>query len=154
MMSKARNNAAKGKFNNVEFRLGEIENLPIANDTADVIMSNCVINLSPNKPRVFEEAFRILKPLGRLAISDVVATAELPEELRNDPALIAGCMGNASLIEDLEKMIIDAGFTDVRILPKNESREFIRDWAPDTNITDYVVSATIEGIKPARKGCC
>ena len=154
MMSKARNNAVKGKFDNVEFRLGEIENLPIANDTADVIVSNCVINLSPNKPRVFEEAFRILKPAGRLAISDVVATVELPEELRNDPALIAGCMGNASLIDDLEKMIIDAGFTDVRIQPKDESKHFIRDWAPDTNITDYVVSATIEGIKPAKKSCC
>jgi SAM-dependent methyltransferase len=154
MLSKARNNAVKGKFDNVEFRLGEIENLPIANDTADVIMSNCVINLSPNKARVFEEAFRVLKPAGRLAISDVVATVELPEEMRNDPSLIAGCMGNASLIEDLEKMIVEAGFTAVRIQPKDESKDFIRDWAPDTNITDYVVSATIEAIKPAKSACC
>lgn len=157
MLSKARNNASKGKYDNVEFRLGEIEHLPIANDTADVIISNCVINLSPNKPQVFKEAFRVLKPGGRLAISDVVATVELPPEMRNDAALIAGCMGNASLIEELELMIKAAGFIKVHIEPKDESKEFIRDWAPDHNITDYVVSATIEGIKPTCRpgsGCC
>ncbi len=149
MLSRARHNAAKGNFSNVEFRLGEIENLPVADSTADVIISNCVINLSPDKARVFREAYRILKPGGRLAISDVVATIELPEAMRNDPLLIAGCMGNASLIEDLEAMIKDAGFERVRIEPQDESKEFIRDWAPEHNITDYVVSATIEGIKPA-----
>jgi len=154
MLSKARNNATKGNFRNVEFRLGEIENLPIANDTADVILSNCVINLSPNKSQVFKETFRVLKPGGRLAISDVVATVELPAEMRNDPALIAGCMGNASLIEDLEAMITAAGFENVKIQPKDESKEFIRDWAPDHNVTDYVVSASIEGIKPDPNGCC
>lgn len=155
MISKARNNANKGKFSNVEFRLGEIENLPVANNTVDVILSNCVINLSPNKARVFQEAFRILKPGGRLAISDVVATVELPEAMRNDPQLIAGCMGNASLVEELEKMIRDAGFEKVSIQPKDESKEFIRDWAPGHNVTDYVVSATIEGVKPKiRVACC
>lgn len=154
MLSKARGNAVKGNFSNVEFRLGEIENLPVADNTANVVISNCVINLSPNKARVFQEAFRILKPGGRLAISDVVATVELPDAMRNDPMLIAGCMGNASLVEELEQMIKEAGFEQVRIVPKDESKEFIRDWAPDHNITDYVVSATIEGIKPAAKGCC
>ncbi len=157
MLSKARNNATKGGFANVEFRLGEIEHLPIADNTADVIISNCVINLSPDKPQVFREAFRILKPGGRLAISDVVATVELPEAMRNDPALIAGCMGNASLIEALEAMIEAAGFVDVRIAPKDESKEFIRDWAPGHNVTDYVVSASIEAVKPGCKpgsGCC
>jgi len=157
MLSKARNNAAKGKFTNVEFRLGEIEHLPIADASVDVIISNCVINLSPNKSQVFKEAFRVLAPGGRLAISDVVATVELPEEMRNDPALIAGCMGNASLVEDLEAMIKAAGFKDVRIEPKDESKAFIRDWAPGHNVTDYVVSATIEGVKPGCKpgsGCC
>ncbi len=75
--------------------------------------------------------------------------------MRNDPALIAGCVGNASLVEDLERMIAEAGFENVRILPKDDSREFIRDWAPGRNVTDYVVSATIEAIKPgARTGCC
>jgi len=148
MISKARDNAERGRYGNVEFRLGEIEHLPVADDSADVIISNCVINLSPDKPQVFREAFRILKPGGRLAISDVVATTELPEEMRDDPALIAGCMGNASLIEDLEGYIRDAGFVDVRIEPKDESREFIRDWAPGRRVEDYVVSATIEAVKP------
>ncbi len=157
MLSKARANAARGHYTNVEFRLGEIEHLPVADGTADVIISNCVINLSPDKAQVFREAFRVLKPGGRLAISDVVATAELPEEMRNDPALIAGCMGNASLIEELEEMIRAAGFTDVRIEPKDESKEFIRDWAPGKPVTDYVVSATIEARKPGCRpggGCC
>jgi SAM-dependent methyltransferase len=153
MISKARNNAARGEYTNVEFRLGEIEHLPIADDIADVIISNCVINLSPNKPQVFRDAFRILKSGGRLAISDVVATVELPEDMRNDAALIAGCMGNASLISDLEKMMREAGFDQIHIEPKDESREFIKDWAPGTNVTDYVVSATIEAVKPSACGC-
>jgi len=149
MLSKARSNAAKGMFENVEFRLGEIEHLPIADETIDVIISNCVINLSPNKPQVFKDAFRVLKPGGRLAISDVVATVVLPEEMRNNAGLIAGCMGNASLIDDLEKMMVDAGFEQIKIEPKDESKEFIKDWAPDHNITDYVVSANIEAVKPS-----
>ena len=153
MLSKARNNATKGNFSNVEFRLGEIEYLPIADATADVIISNCVINLSPDKPQVFREAFRVLKPGGRLAISDVVATMELPDEMRADEQLIAGCMGNASLIEELQQMIVEAGFEKVRIAPKDESREFIRDWAPGRGVEDYVVSATIEAVKPGG-GCC
>jgi SAM-dependent methyltransferase len=148
MLSKARSNAQKGMFENVEFRLGEIEHLPIADGTADVIISNCVINLSPAKPQVFREAFRVLKPGGRLAVSDVVATVELPEDLRNDAGLIAGCMGNASLIGDLEQMLNDTGFEQIRIEPKDESKEFIKDWAPGRNVADYVVSATIEAIKP------
>lgn len=153
MVSKARANGLNGKFENVEFRLGEIEHLPIADTTADVIISNCVINLSPNKPQVFRDAFRVLKPGGRLAISDVVATVELPEQMRKDAGLVAGCMGNASLIEDLEMMMLDAGFECIRIQPKNESKEFIREWAPGHNVTDYVVSATIEAIKP-KSSCC
>lgn len=148
MLSKARRNARKGQFTNVEFRLGEIEHLPVADASVDVIISNCVINLSPDKAQVFADAFRVLKPGGRLAVSDVVATTELPEAMRRDAALIAGCMGNASLIEDLEAMLHAAGFTDVRIAPKDESKEFIRDWAPEHNVTDYVVSATIEAVKP------
>jgi arsenite methyltransferase len=148
MLSKARGNAIKGHYGNVEFRLGEIEHLPIADNTADVIISNCVINLSPDKAQVFRDAMRVLKPGGRLAISDVVATIELPEAIRNDPQLIAGCMGNASLIEELESIITAAGFDDVRIQPKDESRDFIRDWAPGRGVEDYVVSASIEARKP------
>jgi SAM-dependent methyltransferase len=156
MLSKARANAAKGQYDNVEFRLGEIEHLPVADATVDVIISNCVINLSPDKAQVFRDAYRALKPGGRLAISDVVATVELPETMRNDAALIAGCMGNASLIEELESFMLGAGFTDVRIEPKDDSREFIRDWAPEHNVTDYVVSANIEAIKPMTSAgsCC
>ena len=147
MLSKARSNADKGSYTNVEFRLGEIEHLPVQDNLVDVIISNCVINLSPDKVQVFKDAYRVLKTGGRLAISDVVATVELPEEMRNDEALIAGCMGNASLIEELEEMMASAGFTDIRIAPKDESKDFIRDWAPEHNITDYVVSASIEALK-------
>jgi SAM-dependent methyltransferase len=157
MLSKARANAVKGLFENVEFRLGEIEHLPVADASVDVIISNCVINLSPNKPQVFKDAFRVLKSGGRLAISDVVATVELPDEMRTDAGLIAGCMGNASLIAELEQIMAEAGFEQIRIEPKDESREFIKDWAPGHSITDYVVSATIEAVKPGdccAGGCC
>ncbi len=147
MVSKARDNAAKSGFGNVEFRLGEIEHLPVADQSIDVILSNCVINLSPDKGQVFREAYRVLKSGGRLAISDVVATAELPEELRADPGLYSGCMAGASLIEDLAAVMKGAGFRDVRITPKDESRDFIRDWAPGRNVEDYLVSAHIEAVK-------
>jgi SAM-dependent methyltransferase len=159
MISKARANAAKGQYHHVEFRLGEIENLPLANDHVDVIISNCVINLSPNKARVFSEAWRVLKPGGRLAISDVVASVELPEELRNDLELYSGCMAGASLVSELETILRDAGYENIRIAPKDESRDFIKDWAPGRGVEDYVVSATIEAIKPggdccADSSCC
>jgi len=148
MLEKARANAIKGGYSNVEFRAGQIEELPVADDTVDVIISNCVINLSPEKSRVFKEVFRVLKPGGRLAISDIVATAELPEEARQDFALYTGCMAGASSITALEQMMRDAGFSAIEIKPKDESREFIRTWAPGRGIEEYVVSATIEGIKP------
>lgn len=149
MVSKARANAEKGGYRNVEFRLGEIENLPVADGTVDAIISNCVINLSPNKHRVFAESYRVLKPGGRLAISDVVAFAELPEDIRQDMALFTGCMAGASLISELEEMLRTNGFQQIRIARRDESKAFIRDWAPGAAITDYVVSATIEAIKPA-----
>ena len=95
---------------------------------------------------------RVLKAGGRLAISDVVATVELPEEMRNDAGLISGCMGSASLIVDLEEMMRAAGFEQIRIQPKDESKEFIKDWTLGQNVTDFVVSATIEAVKPS--ACC
>lgn len=144
MLTEARANAAQGDYRNTEFRLGEIEHLPIADATVDVILSNCVINLSPDKPQVFAEAYRVLKPGGRLAISDVVALGTLPEHLRDDQALYAGCMGGAVSIAELTAMLERSGFIDVRISPKDASRAFIRDWAPGTAIEDFVVSATIE----------
>jgi arsenite methyltransferase len=148
MLAKARANAAKVGYTNVEFRLGEIEHLPVADASVDVIISNCVINLSPDKPLVFREAFRVLRSGGRLAISDVVASAELPEAVRQDLALYTGCMAGASQIGELEAMLRDAGFTAISIQPKDASREFIRDWAPGRRVEDYVVSASIEAVRP------
>jgi arsenite methyltransferase len=149
MISKARANAERGGYRNIEFRLGEIENLPVADGIVDVIISNCVINLSPDKPRVFGEAYRVLKSGGRLAISDVVAFADLPEKVRRDMALYTGCMAGASLVSEVEAMLEENGLTEIRVTPIDESKSFIRDWAPGTDITEYVVSASIEAIKPA-----
>jgi SAM-dependent methyltransferase len=148
MVSKARRNAESAGLSNVEFRLGEIEYLPVADNSIDVIISNCVINLSPDKTQVFRDALRVLKPGGRLAISDVVATAELPEEVQDDPQLHASCVSGAALIDDLQAMLESAGFADIRIAPKDESREFIRDWVPGSGVEDYVLSAHIEAVKP------
>jgi arsenite methyltransferase len=148
MISKARTNQAKGAYANVQFRLGEIENLPVADATADVIISNCVINLSPDKHRVFQEAFRVLKPGGRLAVSDIVALAPIPVELRKDWALYTGCVSGASLVEDVQAMLRDAGFSDIRIVRKGESREIVGQWIPGRKVEDYVASANIEAVKP------
>jgi len=154
MISKARNNAVKGKYHHVEFRLGEIEHMPVANDSVDVIISNCVINLSPDKQQVFSEAFRVLKPGGRLAISDVVASTELPDEIRDDLALYSGCMAGASQISELQTILENNGFEQINIAPKDESKDFIKDWAPGRGVEDYVLSATIEAVKPGGGCCC
>ena len=148
MVAKARRNAEKAGFSQVEFRLGEIEHLPVADNTADVIISNCVVNLSPDKPQVLRDAFRALKPGGRVAISDIVATAVLPSDVKKDMAVYTGCMAGASLIQDLEAMLKAAGFQDVKIEPKDASREFIKDWVPGRKFEDYVVSANITARKP------
>lgn len=148
MIAKARGNARQGGFTQVEFRLGEIEHLPVADQSVDVILSNCVINLSPDKPGAFQEAFRVLKPGGRLAISDIVAAIPLPDEFRNDPALLAGCVGGAITVAELEAVLRAAGFEQIRIQPKEESRTFIHEWAPGLKIEDYIVSASIEAIRP------
>jgi len=148
MVSKARANAERAGHANVEFRLGEIEALPVPDASVDVILSNCVINLSPDKAQVFREAYRVLKPGGRLAISDVVATAALPDEMRQDLHLYSCCIGGASMVEEVEAALLAAGFAQVRIAPKDESRAFIRDWAPGRSVEDFVVSAAIEAVKP------
>ncbi len=148
MLAKARENARQGGYANVEFRLGEIEHLPLADGSVDVIISNCVINLSPDKAQVLREAFRVLKPGGRLAISDVVATAELPAQARRDLDLYTGCMSGASSIVALEALLHEAGFKAIRIAPKDASREFIRDWAPGRGVEAYLASASIEAFKP------
>jgi ubiquinone/menaquinone biosynthesis C-methylase UbiE len=148
MLTKARANAAKVGASNVEFRLGEIEHLPVADNTADVILSNCVINLVPDKAQVFRETFRVLKPGGRLAISDVVNTAPLAPELAADRALICGCVVGAAPAHQIEAWLADAGFTGIRVTVKPESRELIATWAPGRGVENYVVSAFIEGRKP------
>jgi len=151
MLNQARMNAEKMKTTNVEFRLGEIENLPVPDNTADIIMSNCVINLSPDKSKVYREAFRVLKPGGRLAIADIVATAPLPAEIRQNLALVSACIGGAATVDDTEQMLQEAGFGHICIKPKDESRKLISQWVPgeSKNAGDYVVSAYIEAIKPA-----
>ncbi|MHA1552509.1 MAG: arsenite methyltransferase, partial [Candidatus Heimdallarchaeaceae archaeon] len=118
MIDLARDNAEKNNFENVEFRLGEIENLPVANDSVDIIISNCVINLSPEKQRVFDEAFRVLKPGGRITISDIVLLKMLPESLKNNETLLAGCVAGAELKDNYIEIIKNAGFENIEVVEK------------------------------------
>jgi SAM-dependent methyltransferase len=148
MVEKARESVA-GEDPLVEFRLGEIEQLPVADDAVDVVISNCVINLSPDKPQVFEEAARVLRPGGRLAVADVVRTGPLPADLRADQDSVAACVVGAARVADLEAMLADAGFVDVAVEPSEESGEFIQEWDPERDLSEYVVSATITGRTPA-----
>ena len=148
MLSKARQNATKGNYTNVEFRLGEIEHLPVADNSIDIIMSNCVINLSPEKDKVYREAYRVLRAGGRLAISDVVALKELPKEIKKNPELLCGCVGGAETADNIKQILNDIGFSNIRVDVRGESREFIEDWFPQSNFNDYVVSANIQAIKP------
>jgi len=148
MITKARKNQAKSGYANAEFRLGEIEHLPVADATVDVIISNCVINLSPDKGQVFREAFRVLKPGGRLAVSDIVALAPIPDALRKDWELYTGCVAGASLVDALKTLLQAAGFTHIRIARKGESREIIGGWFPGRKVEDFVASANIEAVKP------
>jgi ubiquinone/menaquinone biosynthesis C-methylase UbiE len=148
MVALARSNAAKSGLSNVEFRLGEIEHLPVADDSVDVVISNCVINLSPEKRRVFLEAFRVLKSGGRLAVSDMVASGPIPEELKSDLSLYSSCVAGASTVEELTGFLREAGFIDIRISPKEESKSFVKEWVPEIGVEDYALSASIEARKP------
>ncbi len=154
MLEKARANARTAGASHVEFRLGEIERLPLRDGEVDVVISNCVVNLSPDKDAVFREAFRVLKPGGRVAISDVVALAPIPEALRTTLALSA-CVAGAARVDEVEAMLRSAGFTDVVVEPARASREFIAGWMPGSRAEDYVSSASIRATKPgAAKACC
>ena len=148
MIMKARENAEKGAYKNVDFRLGEIEHLPVADQSVDIIISNCVINLSPEKGQVFAEAFRVLKPCGRLAISDVVLTGVMPEAVRSDLDMHCSCISGASAVDELESTLSQSGFEDVRIVINEESREFIREWQPGLDVNQFIASANIEARKP------
>lgn len=130
MIKLARENAEKVGYSNVEFRLGEIEHLPVADRSVDVIISNCVINLSLDKAQVFKDAFRVLKSGGRLSISDVVATADLPDQMREDLELLSGCVAGAEHVENIRLMLENAGFENIRMKPKENSRDIIKSWMP------------------------
>jgi SAM-dependent methyltransferase len=154
MVTRARENARKVNAGNVEFRLGEIEHLPVEDGVVDVILSNCVINLSPDKASVFRESFRVLKPGGRLAIADVVATQRMPEELAQKVEALTGCVSGATPVDELVRLLVAAGFGDVRVTVKPESRAFIRDWMPGSGAEDYIASAVIEARRPVAERRC
>ncbi len=148
MLQQARENQRKSGRQNVEFRLGEIEHLPVADATIDVILSNCVINLSPEKAKVFAEAFRVLRSGGRLAISDIVATQPLPLAMQADLELYTGCVAGAATIDDLQTMLKAAGFVEVKIEPKQDLQKVVDGWFPGRGIGDHVASANITARKP------
>jgi len=148
MLAKARANAERVGAANVEFRLGEIEHLPIADNTADVVISNCVINLVPDKEQVYREAFRVLKPGGRIAIADVANTAPLPAELAAEPSLLCTCLAGAATTHQIEDWLAAPGFIDISITIKPDGRELVESWAPGRGIENCAASATIEARKP------
>jgi arsenite methyltransferase len=149
MIDRAKANAAKIGLAYVDFRLGEIEHLPVDDASIDVIMSNCVSNLAPDKPTVFREAFRVLAPRGRLAISDIVAIGDIPAAIAADPAAYTGCVAGAAPVAELERMIATAGFEDVRVAVQAQSRTIIEAWSPGSGAGQFVASALIEAVKPA-----
>ncbi|HEX9912219.1 MAG TPA: arsenite methyltransferase [candidate division Zixibacteria bacterium] len=167
MLEKARENAEKGNYANVEFRLGEIENLPVADNSVDVIISNCVINLSPDKSRVFQEAFRVLKPGGRLMVSDLVLVKELPDFIKNSTRAYIGCLSGAIMRDKYTGAIKKAGFKDVKIIEEvsypielmaNDStaQAVIEDLEipPDKlkEVGNAVVSVKVSAVKSIKKG--
>jgi len=150
MVTKARENAIKMNAENVSFRLGEIEHLPVADSTIDVILSNCVINLSPDKKSVWRDAFRVLRPGGRLAISDVVASAEIPEAMKEQTALLTGCIAGADHVDSIKTQLEKIGFEKISIEIRPESKRLLQQWFPDSGAEHYVASANIEARKPKR----
>jgi len=155
MVSRARQNAARLATRNVEFRLGEIERLPISDASVDVVLSNCVINLSPDKSAVFKESFRVLKPGGRLAISDVIATAPVPEHLAAEVTAHAVCAAGAIAADAVAALLKDAGFEGIQVEVIESSRSFIRDWTPGSGAENFIASASIRANRPAgAKACC
>lgn len=150
MVTRARQNAKKGRFRNVEFRLGEMEHLPVSDSSVDVIISNCVINLSVDKAQVYREAFRVLKPGGRLAITDVVSVRPLPAAFRRDLEKHAGCVAGAISARRTRALLKAAGFREVAVHVRPESAEFIRSWFPGSGVERYVRSADIQAAKPRR----
>ncbi len=165
MVSKARANVAsyekQSGLSNVEFRLGEIEHLPIADGSVDVVISNCVINLSPEKPQVWREIARVLKPGGRVAVSDLALLKPLPQEVRDDVEALVGCVAGAELVEDVRSAAERAGLADIALTAKPEYIDAMTEWqdplyrkiseslSAGAKMSDYVVSLDIEAKKPA-----
>lgn len=159
MIEKARENAKKGSFVNVEFRLGEIENLPVADSSVDTVISNCVINLSVDKARVFQEIYRVLKPGGRIAVSDMALLKELPARIRQSVDAYVGCVAGAVLVDEYKRIVEDAGFKKVNnavtgssacIRPDTEDpmgKALVEGAGNGTSLGDYVVSVYLEGYK-------
>ena len=141
MIEKARENAIKGNYGNVEFRLGEIENLPVADSSIDVLISNCVINLVPDKGKTFREAFRVLKPGGRLMISDIVLTKELPDAIKNSIEAYTGCIAGASRKEEYLAIIMAAGFDKVEVVSEN--------FFDVGDVAGAIASISVCAVKPA-----
>lgn len=147
MVTQARNNAIENNYTNVDFRLGEIENLPVADNFVDIIISNCVINLSPNKQRVYDEAYRVLKSGGRLSISDIVLMKELTCEMKQDEKLYCGWVTGASSVEELENYLAKSGFKNINIDLKPVSKEYEAKWGHKLNVGEYIMSASIFATK-------
>jgi len=159
MVEKARDNAKKNKITNVEFRLGEIENLPAPDNSVDVVISNCVINLSADKPKVFKEIHRVLKPCGRIAISDIALLKELPKRIQESIEAYVGCIGGAITIDEYKRIVEESGLKNIRITVKGSSaciepetkdpmgRAILDGLGENESLDEYVVSVYVEGYK-------
>ena len=161
MIEKARNNADKLGFNNVEFRLGDIENIPLMSNVADVVVSNCVMNLVPNKPKAFAEVQRILKPTGHFSISDIVLVGDLPEKIKNAAEMYAGCVASAIQMEDYLKIIENSGFKNITLQKKKPiivPDDILKNYLNDEEIQQYKDSTTriysITVFAEKLVGCC
>jgi arsenite methyltransferase len=150
MVSRARANAAEGAYTNVEFRLGEIERLPVADSSVDLIISNCVINLSPDKPAVFREALRVLRPGGRIVVSDIVLSRELPERVRSSVEAYAGCVAGASLQEEYLRLVREAGFLEVEVLEERTygAPESLVSGTDAASVQESIRSIKVRAVKP------
>lgn len=168
MIEKARNNADKLGFNNVEFRLGDIENIPLMSNVADVVVSNCVMNLVPNKPKAFAEVQRILKPTGHFSISDIVLAGDLPEKIKNAAEMYAGCVASAIQMEDYLKIIENSGFKNITLQKKKPiivPDDILKNYLNEEEIQQYKDSTTriysitvyaekVVGCCTPNSGCC
>lgn len=168
MIEKARNNADKLGFNNVEFRLGDIENIPLMSNVADVVVSNCVMNLVPNKPKAFAEVQRILKPTGHFSISDIVLVGDLPEKIKNAAEMYAGCVASAIQMEDYLKIIENSGFKNITLQKKKPiivPDDILKNYLNEEEIQQYKDSTTriysitvyaekVVGCCTPNTGCC